>query len=662
MVLEGTYAKTLYRNERSGLTKFTIRPMDKKISVNRFGTVLCMGVTVPIIEGMPLRLEGKTEGAGEKAIFRCQNIREEYSNEQGLMTFLNNGNFEGIGPTTAKAILKLCNYDLSRLLEMNDVKGYLSRSVKGLTYEKAEVFVEKIHETTLLRNVFQYVMQFGGNYHDAEKLYQKYGSHTMYQLNKDPYQTGIGCGLPFAMCDAMAKTKGGTSCDKERLVAIAGLLAEECCESGDTYAYLTDVLRFINNYLVSEKSAFQKKMPPSVIQIGVSNNEKLAIDRKTSPARVYLKKLLIAENIIVRELKRLEQTSRKMNYSSLLVDKVEAQCGMKYAEPQKASFAALKRTGVKIVTGGPGTGKTTTIRGLISAYQMMYPDKVIKLCAPTGRAAQRMTESTGMEAVTIHRLLDYRPCGTDAVYKDATNPIEADLIVVDEMSMTDTELMSIFLQAVKDGTLVLLVGDIYQLPSVGPGDVLHDLIFSGKIPVFRLTKVYRQAGDSPIVTNANKINDGQTDLVENDDFRIITVKDDKELKDKILELAKQNYNPENLFDMQILAPSKKYEAGTKNLNKVIQEAVNPGNGGFVFGDTTYRVNDKIIMLNNNYSAGYFNGDVGHVKSIGSDYVIVDILGAEIKITRSLMEDMSLAYVVTVHKSQGSGASRSLLKR
>lgn len=283
----------------------------------------------------------------------------------------------------------------------------------------------------------------------------------------------------------------------------------------------------------------------------------------------------------------------------------------------------------------------------------MYPDNIIKLCAPTGRAAQRMTESTGMEAVTIHRLLDFRPCANGVVHKDAKNPIVADLIVVDEMSMTDTELMSIFLQAVQDGTLVLLVGDIYQLPSVGPGDVLHDIIFSEKVPVFRLTKVYRQAGDSPIVTNANKINDGHTDLVENEDFEIIIVQSDEELKDKILELTTQYYNPDKPFDMQILAPSKKYDAGTKNLNKVIQEAVNPGKKGFVFGDTTYRVGDKIIMLNNNYGHGYFNGDVGYVVAIDDNGVTVNILDVEIVITKGMMEDMSLAYGVTVHKSQGS---------
>ena len=283
----------------------------------------------------------------------------------------------------------------------------------------------------------------------------------------------------------------------------------------------------------------------------------------------------------------------------------------------------------------------------------MYPDNIIKLCAPTGRAAQRMTESTGMEAVTIHRLLEYFVSGDKVFHKDAKNPIVADLIVVDEMSMTDTELMSIFLQAVQDGTLVMLVGDIYQLPSVGPGDVLHDIIFSEKLPVFRLTKVYRQAGDSPIVTNANKINDGHTDLIETEDFEIIVVQNDEECKEKILELTKQYYDASKPFDMQILAPSKKYESGTKNLNKVIQEAVNPGKKGFVFGDTTYRVGDKIIMLNNNYQSGYFNGDVGYVVSINDEGVVVNILDNEITITKNMMDDMSLAYSVTVHKSQGS---------
>ena len=375
---------------------------------------------------------------------------------------------------------------------------------------------------------------------------------------------------------------------------------------------------------------------------------------------IYLKWLYRAEEETARQLQRLMRSSQPLEFDPDIADWAEANCGIKYAPQQRESFKLIEKTGVAVITGGPGTGKTTTVNGLIAAYEKLNPNKVIRLCAPTGRAAQRMTESTGREAVTIHRLLEFRPFGNDTVHKNAADPIIADLIVVDEASMLDIELASIFLSAVQSGTLVLFIGDINQLPSVGPGDVLHDLIDSECIPTVQLSTVYRQGSQSPIIVNSKRINEGLNCAVTDDDYHMDVLEDASTILLRTIQLVASMYDPQKPFDVQVLAPTHKGDAGVGMINTMLQDVLNPPNGQpeMKYGSRIYRVGDKVILLNNNYSVGYFNGDIGTVKDITSEGIEIEILDKTLKLTKSEMEDLNLAYCMSIHKSQGSGATRS----
>ncbi len=352
-------------------------------------------------------------------------------------------------------------------------------------------------------------------------------------------------------------------------------------------------------------------------------------------------------------------------FSTSLISYAEKACEKTYGTQQKEAFSTVLRSnGVKIVTGGPGTGKTSTILGILLVYMKLHPEHKIRLCAPTGRAAQRMAESTGMEAVTVHRLLDYRPFGSSLICKDAANPIDADLIVVDEMSMMNIELFDLFLEAVKTGTTLILVGDINQLEAVGPGAVLQDLLEAPDtlIPRTMLTEVFRQKGGSPIIENAMRINSGLSDLVACQEFQTIHTKSEEESLKEIRKIMIQLYDPKNPFSSQILCPARKGLTGIQNLNIYLQELLNPAKKGFQYGSIKYRLNDKILFTRNNYSIlpkesggemGLYNGDIGVIKEINGEGLLVEVRNLHFQITRDLMDDLCLSYGMTIHKSQGS---------
>ena len=334
---------------------------------------------------------------------------------------------------------------------------------------------------------------------------------------------------------------------------------------------------------------------------------------------------------------------------------------MEYSDEQRRSFQSICTPGIKIITGGPGVGKTTTINGLITSYMELLPDKKIALAAPTGRAAQRMWDITMIEARTIHKLLDFKPfsAGDDesGATKDKENPIDADLIVVDEMSMVDTELFYLLLQAIKTGTIVLLIGDKDQLQSVSPGNILHDLLKSNIFEVYQLTKVYRQKGDNTIIDNAYKILNGQMDFIKNDKFEIKHTETEKEAMDCIIDKFNEWYAKEDLKKIQILTPIKGGECGTTQINTVIAKIIRresfEGTPVYYFGKNSYTVGDKVIFHKNNYDKDYYNGDIGYVTNIIKNGIEVEV-GEELKkVTGDALKDVTLAYSITMHKSQGS---------
>lgn len=365
---------------------------------------------------------------------------------------------------------------------------------------------------------------------------------------------------------------------------------------------------------------------------------------------------ILAEKNVARQYARLENSKKNLSFDKKMVDEIEAKVGIKYAPQQRGAFDMCNSTGIKILTGGPGTGKTSTLKGILEALRIIIPSAVIKCCAPTGRAAQRMKESTGLESQTVHRLCEYRPFDNESYSsKNETDPIDADIIVVDEVSMLDINLASMLLSAVRDGSFVLFVGDINQLESVGPGSVLRDLIASEKVPVYQLTKVYRQSEDSQIVANANKVKDGNMDIKEAEDFKVIRCLNEADVTIETMKIFKKNYDKEKPFDFQVLSPIKASLAGVNHINEIAQQEIYADNSTkhITVSRKKYHIGDKIIFLQNEPSRGFYNGDCGTITEINGNDIIIDIPGESITLSKEDFSCLKLAYDITIHKSQGS---------
>lgn len=495
-----------------------------------------------------------------------------------------------------------------------------------------------------------YSVQFEQNFHDKYGLEytqaRKLVIRGVYDIPQNPYKYMEIYG--FEKADALALQKGLSSTDKIRLDGILNAVLDKTAENGSsilTWKELSKTLGFM-------KMAYSKLDAQYLFYTGkASKKYKLVEEGYAVMARI------LAEKNVARQLARIAKTSFLLPFDYELVDKKEIESGFKYGDNQREAFAACSSTGIKILRGGPGTGKTTTLKGIIEVLEELFfskfhKDPEIKCCAPTGRAAQRMKESTGLPSQTVHKLCEYSPFGESYTSKNEENPIEADIIIADESSMIDIETASMLLSAVKDGTFLLFVGDTDQLESVGPGAFLRDLVESGLFEIYNLNKIYRQAEGSEIVANAYRTKNGDVNIKEADDFHIIREISENDVRDKTHNLFINLYRKEHPFDVQILSPVKKGSAGVINLNNMAQDYVMDGDY-VASGSKKFYVGDKIIFTSNNYSEGYFNGDTGIVEEIRRDSITVDVMGMLYKISKEDFDSIMLAYDITIHKSQGS---------
>lgn len=654
----GTYKNTIFRNDYTGFCVFKVLAADEGKLKNQdkrlTGTVICTGIIPEFRLEAPLYIEGVVIKSKFGYQLQVVTAKEKSWEINGLTSYLCNI-CAGLGITTANSLAEKFTDDLFDIIDRSNAAEILSDAVPSLSYETAIMLCETIGRTRTQKAVYEEIMPFGGTWSIANKIVDKYGTNALRELRANPHQVGLKSGMKFEACDRIAKKSGKSATDPNRLKQALMTAFENEQNKGHVYSTESEICKLAHN--VIKKSAYSESPLPSAILLqALVDDDTFIFDYDDEGYEaIYLRWMYRAEQETALQLQRLAKNAVPLNYDPTIVDWAEENCGIKYAPQQRESFKLIQKTGVAVVTGGPGTGKTTTVNGLISAYEKLNPNKIIRLCAPTGRAAQRMTESTGREAVTIHRLLEFRPFGNDTVYKNASDPIVADLIVVDEASMLDIELARIFLSAVQDGTLVLFIGDIHQLPSVGAGDVLHDLIGSGKIPTVQLSTVYRQGSQSPIIVNSKYINEGLNYVMTNEDYHTKFYKDPEAILAQTVSLVTSLYDPRNPFDVQVLAPTHKGEAGVALINNTLQQVLNPSNGQpeIKYGSRTYRVGDKVILLNNNYSVGYFNGDIGIVVDATPEGVDVDICGKVLHLTKAEMEDLNLAYAITIHKSQGS---------
>lgn len=668
--LEGYVDHIIYRNTENGYTVMVMLVDQEEVT--------CVGVLSYIGEGEKLEAEGQYIAHptyGEQFKIETYVVKPP-EDEESVERYLGSGAIKGIGTALAARIVRHFHADTFRIIEEEPER---LAEIKGISERKAREIAQQVYEKRDMRKAMIFLQQFGITTALAVKIFEKYGQRMYEVLQNNPYQLADDIhGVGFRIADEIAR-KAGVSADSEYRVksAISYVLIQA---GNEGHIYLP-------KELVQSRTA-------QLLGVGLEDIEQylmdLAVDRKIvvkqekEQERVYSASSYYIEMSTARMLCDLNITGEIDDQVILKkITAIEKQPEMYLDEMQKKAVIEAVRCGLLIITGGPGTGKTTTINTLISYFES--EGLQILLAAPTGRAAKRMTEATGVEAKTVHRLLEISGLSEESgavggFGRNAQNPLEADVIIIDEMSMVDAYLMHALLDAVTVGTRLIMVGDMNQLPSVGPGSVLKDMIQSGCIPVVSLTRIFRQAQESDIVVNAHKINRGEPVLLDNKsrDFFFLKRDDANIIISIVIQLVRDKmprYVNAKMYDIQVLTPMRKGLLGVERLNKILQEYLNPPDrtkteqeqNGILF-----REGDKVMQVKNNYQLeweirgrygipmekglGIFNGDMGIIREINKQTERVTVEFDEQRMVEypySGLEELELAYAVTIHKSQGS---------
>ncbi|MBR2301547.1 MAG: AAA family ATPase [Bacteroidaceae bacterium] len=601
--------------------------------------------------------------------------------QESAAAFIQNLGVKGIGEATARAIVSITGPDIKTYLllhpDVDDLADQVNAIVKvkavAISGDHIDRLQEKMRGKSELKTVCDYLYRFGFTAKESELLFDliqkdlgkepdldavkkalspKLAKNT---LSKSCYGHCIPKGIPFLAVDRLAKELGYSAYNPERIKYLVYAVMVKNQERGHLFASIEDICRMADT-LCKDSEFDEKEISIYALWAEIIKNPGTFIEEECGK-RVFFYKAWRSEMNTAVRLNALDKSTKRFAFNAAVIDGLEAKKGIKFSVAQKKCFGLLGRAGVKIITGGAGTGKTTTISGIIEAFTELNPDAKVALCAPTGRAAQRMTElcrSFGdtVKASTIHRLLEFCPFGTETRY-NSDNPLPFDLIVVDEMSMVDARLFSLFVDAVRDDTLLILCGDPSQLPPVSAGKVFKDLIDSQHFTLVKLTNTYRQAaGSSSIIDNANKVNEGNALIATDSNFSFVVMNTAEEMRDKAIELLKGD------SDITVLSPIKSGVAGTIEVNKHLQPLLNPNvNQPNAFSLLTaagrFYIGDRVLFNKNNYQTGYVNGDVGVVTKIVGGALEVKI-GYETKfIAGKDISDLSLAYSITIHKAQGS---------
>lgn len=667
--MEGIFKKIYRRNSYTGDTVFGIETDEIDVKRNKSGYVECQGVIPFWPEDILLRVAGEWDSSG--AIFNIKLANpitptESFSKVllKRTIQFLKerNNDFK-VSNTLPKKILEITGPDIINFVKRNDSLEELIQKLKIDEWKVKELYESLVRLDS--SSLIEFVTEFGGSLSDCDNLMKKYGKHALKRIKSHPYQAGNSIGMDFYVSDAMGKNRDMDPLCNERMQSIIYTAVNRLLENnGATYCIQSMLIRQIAS--ISKKSSYSDTViPVPLIAVKLQSMRGLKIEIVKNGVRIYRKDFYQQEQIIARHLARLSVSKDLIFKEDIekIIKRRETESKIKYSEEQYKTYEALETTGVKIITGGPGVGKTTTINELIHSYIEAFPKNKIALAAPTGRAAQRMWDVTKIEAKTIHKTIDYQPYerSDEPTIYNSENPIDADCIVIDEMSMVDTATFSLLLPAIKTGSLIILLGDVNQLQSVAPGNILNDLIKSQYFKVYQLTKVYRQIGSNSIIENAYKILDGDMNFTKDDKFMIESASDDKEAITKLVDSFNNWCKEGGLQSLQVLTPIKGSGCGAFEINKKIAKIIEAGtteeecktNKTFYYGRVNYRIGDKVIFHKNNYNDGYCNGDIGYVSGIIKDGIEIDVSGETKKIVGESLKDLSLAYAITMHKSQGS---------
>ncbi|MBQ8387541.1 MAG: ATP-dependent RecD-like DNA helicase [Clostridia bacterium] len=660
--LKGSVEGIIYANEENGYTICDLGTEEGEL-------VTVVGVLPYISEGDSLAVYGRwVHNPKYGRQFAAERFEKSLpADKASMLRYLASRAIKGIGPKTAQKIIDMFGDETFDVIENHP--EWLA-DIPGISRKKAEEISEDFREKAGMRSAMIFFRDFFGAA-TTVKIFNKWGSRSVDIAKKNPYRLcdeieGIG----FERADSMAIKLGMGEGSRERVLSgVVYLLSRTERQNGHTC-------------LPREKlaAASAELLGVSVEQTEEAISELLRTDRLRyslwdGVKYIYRAETYEDESFIAERLVYLDSVCASVNVEDIgrLIVKTETESGITYAALQRSAIADALVSGVTVLTGGPGTGKTTVVRALIGIFENMGFE--VALAAPTGRAAKRLSESTSREAKTIHRLLEMgygADDGNARFMRDRDNLLEEDVIIVDEASMIDNGLMRALVEAIKPGARFIIIGDADQLPSVGAGNVLRDIIESGRFSTVRLTEIFRQAQQSLIVTNAHKINGGEMpDLtVKNSDFFFLPRSTDREIAETVADLYANRlpraYGAECRHGIQVISPSRRGEAGSETLNIRLQAVLNPPKDGkreHKYREITYREGDRVMQIRNNYElewhrgrqngAGIFNGDIGVISHIGKSSMTIVFDDRGVEYDFSLLEDLEPAYAITVHKSQGS---------
>lgn len=645
--LRGIVDRITFQNEENGYTVARLQVEGSIAYNNRLATIV--GEMLSINPGETVILEGewtthKQYGAQFKIEF-YQTVHP--STVEGMRRYLGSGLIKGIGPVTAKRIVDHFGKEALDVIE-NDPERLVE--VEGLGAKRAKWIIKAWEDQREIHNVMLFLQshEVGTGY--AVKIWKRYGHDAVELIRENPYRLSVDVwGIGFLTADRIAQKMGiPTHSDRRIQAGLLHVLNEAADKEGHV---------FLPEDALIESCAEALDVPVNAIAPCIAqlrSEESIIVDDE----RGYLPHLYYAEQGAATRCYQLSQVQRiELGNIPAEIRAIEQRDEVTFAPRQKTALEKALSHNLLVLTGGPGTGKTTTIKGLIALLEAR--NKKIALAAPTGRAAKRMSEATGHEAKTIHRLLKFSPSEM-AFEKNFDNPLEIDALIVDEISMVDTVLMNSLLRAVPISASVVLVGDVDQLPSVGAGNVLKDVIASGIVEVVELNEIFRQAQTSRIITNAHAINRGEMPYVQNDrdaDFFFLEVSEPDQVVEAVCGLCTsrlpRTYRLNGIEDIQVLVPMYRGETGANNLNQVLQDELNPKGQEMTRGGIRFRVGDKVMQVRNNYDRDVFNGDIGRVHGIEDDILRVRFQDRVLEYEFSELDELVLAYAMSVHKSQGA---------
>ena len=665
--LAGYVEHIIYRNADNGYTVLNLVSGEDEIT--------CVGIFSAIAEGENIEAQGEyTEHPTYGQQFKVTSFEEKApEDEEAIERYLGSGAIKGIGLAMAARIVRRFKEDTFRIIEEEPER---LAEIKGISNRKAMEIASQVNEKRDLRQAMIFLQQYGITMNLAVKVYQAYGQDVYGIIRENPYRLADDIdGVGFRTADEIA-ARVGIRMDSDFRVR-SGILYTLLQARGEGHTYLpeTELTPRASKLLNVTAEQVEKQYMDLAIE------RKIILKQMEDQTQIYAASFYYMEANTATMLKRLNVS---YDVSDAEIEQrirgIEKKSGMTLDEHQVTAVKEAVRNGLLVITGGPGTGKTTTINTIIRYFELEGLE--IFLAAPTGRAAKRMSETTGFEARTVHRLLELNGGaeGSGGFERDESNPLEANVIIVDEMSMVDISLMYSLLKAISVGTRLILVGDVNQIPSVGPGSVLRDIIQSHACNVVMLTKIFRQASTSDIIVNAHKINHGEEVILDNKsmDFFFLKRYDADVIINVVLQLIKQKlpkFVDATPYDIQVLTPMRKGLLGVERLNGILQRYMNPPANDKVekeYGSTVFREGDKVMQTKNNYQLaweirtkfgltvdkglGIFNGDMGIIRQINdfAEQMIIEFdEGRMVEYPYKLLDELELAYAITIHKSQGS---------